>query len=232
MAKKIQSVNTKNAIEKRKEFLARSLEDLESCTVHLSLGNSKTGPIPSFSVLPLLSCTNCGECSKKCYACKGNFNFNRNINGLAENTALLMEKPYEVEKAINEFLNCKTIIYKFFRWNVAGDIAGVVLDQYFPLIVRIAEKNPLTTFLMFTKNYKLINDYISSGHFLPQNLNIVFSRWHNTPIENPYGLPVAIVKIDETTEIPVGAFHCDGDCSNCLKCWRIEQEEAVYFDLH
>lgn len=233
MAKRIQKVNVKNAIEKRTQFLNDTLLNISLVNaIHISIGNSKMGPIPSFSVLPFLTCTNCKGCSGYCYAAKGNFNFPRNINALAENTALLMKNPAFVEHEINKFLNQGTIIYKYFRFNVAGDIGGKVEENYFPMILRISKKNPWTRFLMFTKNYRLVNEYIENGGQIPENLQIVFSKWDNIPIDNPHNLPIAIVKVNENTAIPDGAFHCSGDCANCLKCWLIEAGKIVYFDLH
>ena len=233
MAKKIARVNTKNAIEKRTQVLNEVLEDMSIINeIHVSIGNSKMGPIPSFSVLPFLTCTNCHGCGGFCYAAKGRFNMPKNIRGLAENTALLMKNPAFVEHEINKFLNQGTIIYKYFRFNVAGDIGGKVEENYFPMILRIANKNPWTRFLFFTKNYRLVNEYLNKAGKLPENLQIVFSKWDNIPIENPHNLPVAIVKINDNTEIPAGSFHCSGDCANCLKCWLIEDGKTVYFDLH
>lgn len=231
--KKISKVNVEKAIERRKAIyndVAANLDTIEK--IHISMGNSKMGPIPSFSVLPFLTCTNCNHCSKYCYAAKGNFNFPRNVNALAENTVLVEKNVKFVENEINRFLNCSTIIYKYFRWNVAGDIAGKVEKNYFDMIIRVAKKNTFTRFLLFTKNYKLINDFLKRGNKIPGNLSVVFSQWDNFTFDNPYNLPIAIVKIDENTVIPGNAFHCSGDCANCLNCWNAKTGDIRYFDLH
>ena len=232
MAKKISRVNTENAIKRRKEFLDNTLNNLENANIHFSMGNSKMGPIPSFSVLPFLTCKNCNGCGGYCYAAKGAFNFPKNVQSLADNTALLMRDPERVEKEINSFLNNSTILYRYFRFNVAGDIAGPVEKEYLPMVIRIAEKNPWTKFLLFTKNYSFVNSMIEKGEQIPENLTIVFSKWDNIPIDNRYNLPVAIVKVNEETEIPESAFHCSGDCANCLNCWHAKSGDVRYFDLH
>lgn len=229
--KKIAKVNVQKAIEKRKEFLKVAMIS-DNMKLHFSFGNSKLGKIPSFSVLPFLTCTNCKECGKYCYAAKNCFNFNRNIQNLAENTANVRKLPMnELIEQFDEILG-GNIIYKYFRFNVAGDIAGAIGTKYFDLILNITEKYPFTTFLLFTKNYEMINTYISNGGKLPKNLSVVFSQWNNIKIDNPHNLPIAIVKVNENTEIPENAFHCSGDCSECLDCWKAEKGSTRYFDLH
>lgn len=60
----------------------------------------------------------------------------------------------------------------------------------------------------------------------------MFSQWDNAVINNPHNLPVAIVKVNENTIIPNNAFHCSGDCANCLECWNANKNTYRYFDLH
>ena len=229
MCKTIKKVNVENAAAKRKDFLNIAMENLETIEkIHVSLGNSKMGTIPSFSVLPIVTCKNCAECSRYCYACKGCFNFNSNIMNLAENTALLFNDPERVENELNLFLNNSTTLYRYFRFNVSGDICNM---NYLNIVINIANKNQLTKFLVFTKNYSLFNEYFSKNE-KPENLCIVFSQWNNTKIDNPLSFPVAIVNIENETIIPENAFHCSGDCSNCLECWNAKKETYRYFDLH
>lgn len=229
MSKTIAKVNVKNALDKRAEFLKLAKENLETIeSVHISQGNSKMGIIPSFSVMPLLTCTNCGECSKYCYACKGCFNFNSNIMNLAENTALLDNDWNMVSEMINKYLNNGTTIYKYFRWNVAGDVYSI---DYLNLIINVANANPWTRFLVFTKNYKLFNDFLNDN-VLPDNVVVVFSQWSNTPIDNVHNLPIAIVNIPGETSIPNGSFKCSGNCAECLECWNATNGTTRYFDLH
>lgn len=233
----VKNVNVKKAYERRNAAMEKAIEKIRAAKlapemVHISNGNSKMGPIPNISMLPLITCTNCGKCSKNCYACLGAFNFSGNVENLAINTALMIQDPETVEKAINDKLNNEVIIYKYFRFNVAGDIAGPVENNYFPMMVRVAKDNPITKFLAFTKNYKLVNDYLNAGNTIPENLTIVFSQWGNDIPENPHSLPVAIVKLDENTIIPENAFHCSGNCDTCLQCWKATPGKVVYFDLH
>jgi len=229
MSKKIYSVNVKNATEKRKIALSEAIKNIESCLqIHISMGNSKM-PIPSFSVLPLITCAGCADCANYCYAAKARFNFPDNIKSLAENTALMMYKPEEVEKQVNSFLDGQLVIYKYFRWNVAGDVFN---KSYLDVIGRVAQNNPMTRFLVFTKNFNLFNLYFD-GVQKPGNLSIIFSRWDNAIIDNPHNFPLAITKINDDTIIPDGTKKCAGSCETCLNCWNeSDNGTARYFELH
>lgn len=229
MSKTIQKVNVQAAAAKRNEFLNLVSKDIHGIEkVHISIGNSKMGAIPSFSVLPIITCKNCIECSKYCYACKGCFNFNGNITNLAENTALVKADINRVYSEVNSFLNQSTTLYRYFRFNTAGDIFSI---EYLELIVALAKANPLTRFLAFTKNYDLINSYLDSAS-LPENLTIIFSRWDNATIDNRHNLPVAVTNIPGSTVVPENSFHCNGDCANCLNCWNAQNGTYRHFDLH
>ena len=216
-------INVKNAYAKRLD----ALNNVNEPKMHISLGNSKLGSIPNFSVLPLVTCTNCNECSKHCYACKGCFNYNNVINSEAENTYLVMNEPKRVENEINAFLN-GVVLYRYFRWNTSGDVFS---REYLEIIVNVAKANELTTFLVFTKNFKLFNEYLRENE-LPKNLKVVFSKWDNAEIDNEHNLPIAIVKVNEQTEIPGNAYKCSGNCANCLECWNANKGTTRYFDLH
>lgn len=229
MAKTIKKVNVEKAAKKRNDFLNIAMENIDNIeSIHISLGNSKMGKIPSFSVLPIITCKNCSECSKYCYASKNCYEFNSNILNLAENTAMMKVRPDKVEKEINDFLNNSTTIYKYFRFNVAGDIFTMT---YLQVVVSIAKNNPFTRFLVFTKNYDLMNNYFSD-HEKPDNLAIVFSKWSNTEIDNPLNFPVAQVNIPSETVIDENSFHCNGDCTSCLECWNAKKGTNRHFDLH
>lgn len=216
-------INVKKAHKKRMQ----ALEAVNAAKVHVSMGNSKMGAIPSFSVLPLVTCINCGECSKCCYACKSTFNFPSTINSEAENTFLVMNDPRRVENELNAFLGGINL-YRYFRWNVAGDVFS---KEYLDIIVNVARANELTTFLVFTKNFDLFNEYLRENE-LPNNLRVVFSKWDNAEINNEHGLPEAIVKINENTVIPENAYECSGRCDQCLECWHAKNGTARYFNLH
>ena len=51
-----------------------------------------------------------------------------------------------------------------------------------------------TRFLIFTKKYKLVNDYLRAGGVIPENMTVVLSAWGaGWPVPNPFNLPEAHV---------------------------------------
>ena len=134
---------------------------------------------------------------------------------------------------IEKFLDGGIVTYKYFRWHSAGDIPDM---HYLVKMVELAKKLPQVQFLAFTKKYELVNDLIKRIEFLPNNLHIVFSAWGNKiDIVNPYFLPIAYVKFKDKSQnvnIPKDAIPCSGDCTNCLKCWKLTKEQSVVFKKH
>lgn len=230
--KAISRVNVAHAYEMRKRALDEALARLDAGEVlhiHISKGNRKTGALPSFSVLPLLTCgEHCSQCAGWCYACKGAFCFPRNVRQLAENTALLMRHPDQVREELAEYI-AKTKP-EAWRWNVAGDIFS---REYLDIIERLALEFPAVRFLAFTKHYERINARLDEVGEFPPSLSIVFSAWNDpAKVPNPHGLPVSMVREDGAQKVPENATACGGHCTSCLWCFFAKRGELVFFDLH
>lgn len=199
--------------------------------LNISVSNTKLGAgIPSVNLPPFLSCNPDAPCFKLCYANKGRFNFPNVKNTLAENWALWNENPAAYEVGIQMAAEKA----EFFRWHSTGDIPS---PEYLQMMVRIAESTPRCTFLAFTKQYGIINAYLAE-HALPENLRIVFSAWDGWPLDNPYNLPVAYVRLKKgnVDPIPENAQKCPKYCGDCVhsgkSCWHLQKGEAVVFDEH
>lgn len=185
------------------------------------------GSIPSISFPPVVTCSNCEECSKKCYARK----MARLRPAIAEawqgNLNEWQTNPDAVKYAI---LNA-SITSGYFRYFVGGDIPGF---KFFILMVEIAEAVPSCKFLAFTKKYSIVNDYLNAGAKIPDNLKIIFSEWRK-PIPNPHNLPVSKVIFKGDKE-PLTAKICGGNCIDCIcknvACWTLKSGEAIHFYEH
>lgn len=202
--------------------------------VFISVSNIKMNDgaavIPSVSLPPVLTCSNCTQCSKYCYAIKM-ARLRRNINGAwARNLAVYQADPDryfdEVAFAAKNYRN--------FRWHVAGDI---VSDSYLQGMIRVAQECPSTSFLAFTKSFDIVNRYLDAGNSLPENLKIVFSGWVGLDMHNPHNLPTSHpIFFDGSTSAPDGAKWCGGNCSQCAAhssgCWTMKNGDAVIFALH
>lgn len=196
--------------------------------VSISKGNSKMGFIPSVSLPPVITCAAGCKCAKKCYAAKlcriyatVREAYNRNLEILQNDE---LEYWSQVHKAVR--------MSKYFRFHVSGDIVD---SHYFNWMTTTAEMNPGTTILAFTKQYDIVNHYISSIGPLPENLKIIFSEWPGMPMENPHGLPVAHVIFKG--QDPADDWKiCGGNCSECacrgVGCWELKNGEHIAFYEH
>lgn len=197
----------------------------------ISKDNSKLGAITSISLLPLITCPNI--CSSTCatggcYAVKLAKLYTSCLKSWAKNTALALDRPDVYFGTIEN--NCKLV--SFFRWHVSGDIIN---RRYFENMIKVAENTPNCKHLVFTKRYKVVNDYIRDGGTVPANLQIIFSKWGTYEPANPYNFPTSNFYNNEIPA-PENAFICGGDCTQCAVdgcgCWSLAKGEAVVFKKH
>lgn len=201
--------------------------------VKISKHNTKLGIIPSVNLPPIVTCRRDAPCTKHCYAMRGRFRFSSNRECMQGNYNAYLQSKEKYFEEVGNFINNGLVSYSFFRWHAAGDIPD---EAYFDGMVSLARKLPNTKFLAFTKKFELINEYISKGNTIPNNLKIVFSAWgERLRVDNPYGLPVAYVRFGDDAEnvgIPADSQECGGDCSTCLKCWEVQNGQSVVFNQH
>ena len=133
---------------------------------------------------------------------------------------------YQIDQALK--------VSRFFRFHVSGDIPTY---QYFCMMVKSAWENPHCEILAFTKQYTIVNDYITEYLPLPfpSNLHIMFSEWGNQKPTNPYNLPTAAV-IFKDTEPNENWKICGGNCAECacrgVGCWELKNGETIAFYEH
>lgn len=200
----------------------------------ISISNSKLGGfIPSINLPPLATCRADAPCKKECYACKGNYRYQTVKNSMLNNLDKYEELGNVFFDDVIDFLSNGLITYKFFRWHSAGDIVNA---NYLNGVIKVANACPSTKFLIFTKKFYLINNYLENGGTIPENLSIVFSAWGaDFVLDNPYNLPVAFVDFGDSKKtgiIPVTALRCRGNCQTCLTCWNIKAGQATVFKKH
>ena len=194
--------------------------------VSIGNNNSKLGQaIPNINLPAGTTCRPDAPCRKYCYACKGNFQFpsvrasmTNNYNAFCFNRELYFD---DIAK--------RTVLNRFVRWHSSGDIINI---DYLAGMCKVARVNRGTRYLCFTKQFEIVNSYISSGHKIPKNLTIVFSNWDNFKCDNPYNLPTAYVRLNENTRVPAEAVQCNGSCNTCQHCWKMKSGMSVVFDKH
>lgn len=210
--------------------------------IHLSMGNTKMGPVPSFSLPPIETCNNCMGCSKKgCYA---KMLYARKSVKVAwsDNLSAAKNNPENLATRVNGWL----AMYqpKAFRLHVGGDFFN---GEYFRLWCSIAKSNPKVKFFAFTKQYDVLRENMKS---IPKNLSIILSAWlpstHNwyPPEDLMKKFPVAWVAKDyrgchtiESVREVIGGrgplSKCEGQCAECGKCFARKRKDGdVIFWYH
>lgn len=196
--------------------------------VFISAGNRKTGAIPSVSLIPVADCANCAACAGSCYDLRNDCIYNGVKDSRARNSAIFAADPGKYFREISAY--CTMIEPRYFRWHIGGDIVN---SLYLAGMVKVAQENPGTTFLAFTKSDNVVNNYINNGGEIPQNLSIVFSNWFGAILNNPYNFATSNplnIEGETTTEKP--GFVCPGNCLTCKKCFKAQAGDAIIFPLH
>lgn len=197
-------------------------------SVSISKGNSKMGAIPSVSLPPVTTCRADCPCVKLCYA--------RKLCTLRPTVAAAYNRNFEIliSDPVRYWNQVRKAVAmtRFFRFHVSGDIPDAL---YFYDMVLTAKMHEKTEILAFTKQYEIVNDYISTHGALPQNLHIIFSAWPGLPMDNPHGLPEAHVIFRGKTPCDDWKI-CGGNCAECacrgVGCWELKRGEKIAFNQH
>ena len=198
--------------------------------VSISKGNSKMGAISSVSLPACTTCNPDAPCFKKCYALRLARRYKTVAGAYDRNLEILNNSPdtYWLQ------VKAAAITTRFFRYHVSGDIPNI---DYFVYMVKTALDLPNTTFLAFTKQYHIVNEYITTfgADAIPQNLKIIFSNWGDWKCENPHNLPTCevILKGSEPAE---NWKICGGNCTECacrgIGCWELKNGETIAIYEH
>ena len=202
--------------------------------IHISRGNAKLGAIMNISLPPVVTCHNCGGCCQYCYAVRSYNRFKETAAGWNENYILFLTDP---ERYFNE-INAAVKIQRFFRWHVSGDIVN---GLYLAGMIRVANENPKTEFLAFTKAYQIVNAAIAAGAVIPGNLHLIFSAAPGVDMPNPYKLPECHINFEDPAKNTYkgGAEYvhlCNGNCTecaiNCCGCFFLKPGDATIINQH
>ena len=213
----------------RKEMTKR---DIDSLHVKLQRGNSKTGAnCYTVSLLPVIDCANCKQCSRDCYDVKSDMIYKTVKEDRARNSVIHEKDPQRFWNEIG--LQIRANFVEYLRLNVGGDLN----DDDFYWVTTLAENNPKCHILFFTKNYSGINKFLEKNSF-PSNVHPIMSAWKGMEIDNPNQLPESHVLYEngETTAPEYGAYYCKGNCSSCAYegsgCWNLKENQHVVFTYH
>ena len=197
-------------------------------SISISKGNSKMGSIPSVSLPACVTCNPGAPCFKKCYARRLSARRATVRDAYARNLDILNSDrgAYWLQ------VKAAAITTRFFRFHVSGDIPN---GEYFAQMVQVANECPHTYFLAFTKQYRIVNQYLTNGGTIPQNLKIIFSNWGSWKCENPHALPVCEIVLKGNEPAP-GWKICGGNCTACacagIGCWELKNGETIAIYEH
>ena len=196
--------------------------------ISVSKGNAKMGAIPSVSLPACVTCNPGAPCFKKCYARRIAYRYKQSRDAYAHNLTVLENDPgaYWLQ------VKAAAMLTRYFRYHVSGDIPNA---EYLKNMITTADALPGTTFLAFTKQYNIINEYITNGGTIPANLKIIFSNWGSWKCENPHGLPVCEIVFKNETPAPNWKI-CGGNCTACacagIGCWELKNGETIAIYEH
>lgn len=224
----------KKFVAKAREQMFDAMKDPEKLHVRFSYGNRKIGRCLNISLLPILTCSNCHECKHYCYDIKADLLYTNAMNARVINTAIARSDMDRYFAEISQKMDRRRV-NKFMRFHVAGDILNMA---YFEKMVEIARKHADFTIWTYTKNYRVVNEWIDANGCLPKNLVVMFSKWDGMPMENPHNQPVFYCKLasgnkDTTEQEFAKMFKCPGNCDICKEnhCGCIAGQ-TTYADEH
>lgn len=201
--------------------------------IHVSCKNGKTGPLVLNCSFPTVCCREDAPCGKDCYCKKGHQAMAKILAAYSRNLRIYTED----KKAFWEQLcfKLKYNPYPYFRWFDAGDMPS---EEFFAEACTFADKFPQTKFIMFTKHYEYVNNYLDKGLSIPDNLCVRFSYWgKDWIVENPYELPTADVLFKNPNmnrEILGKYVKCPNQqnkqitCSVCGMCFNKKIKQIVF----
>ena len=206
----------------------------EAVKLHVSTGNAKLGGIYNVSLPPVVTCHNCSNCKKYCYAIK-DYNMYPNVRtAWNENYMLFLTDPARYFNEISQAVK----LQRFFRWHVSGDIVNA---EYFAGMIRVALENPKCEFLAFTKAYEIVNAAIDNGAVIPSNLHLLFSAAPGNDMPNPHRIPECHINFADPSLNTYGGgaeyeHHCKGNCTECIGtgcgCFFLKTGDAVIINQH
>jgi hypothetical protein len=210
------------------DFLAN-----QSNEISMSNGNSKTGKACLNIAFPTCVCREDAPCREGCYANKGCQQISKVQAAYYRNLRLYNDDPDN----FFEQIYCKVKFSGLPKVRVfdSGDLPSY---DFLERLVDVCKKTPDVKWMMFTKKYEIVNEYIDKNGDLPDNLNVLFSAWHKLwEVPNPHNIGVAYVDFNDKSlnpEFPKNAFVCPGrqtTCSACGVCFS-KKVKAVVFHQH
>lgn len=195
--------------------------------VTITGGNRKLGKVANISLPPCLSCRKDAPCAKsgKCYALKAYRLYPSVRKAWGDNWKHYKRNKGTYWSHIYGYL----VKHKprHFRFHTAGDIPD---KQYFTQIVRTARNFPNIKFLVFTKQYDIVQQFEGN---ITKNLSVVLSAWPGLALPESPRFPIAFMQDGTETRTDGTELECSGNCETCGMCWNLKDlGKNVVFQKH
>ena len=226
------NLSINKAINNCKTYLSEHYTD--GVSIHISNGNMKLGAIMNISLPPVTTCHNCSSCKHYCYAVRSYNRLPDTAMAWNENYLLFLTDPVSYFEQISDAVKTQ----RFFRWHVSGDIVN---ERYFAGMIQVAQENPKTEFLAFTKAYQIVNAAIAAGAVIPSNLHLLFSASPGVDMPNPYNIPECHINFaDPALNTYCGGaefvYYCGGNCTECAinscGCFFLKPGDVTIINQH
>ena len=201
---------------------------MKNYNVSISPGNAKMGAIPSVSLPAVITCNPGAPCFKLCYAARIARRYKQSKSAYERNLDILTTDAgaYWLQ------VKAAAMVTRYFRYHVSGDIPNA---EYLKQMIKLAHELPNTNFLAFTKQYTIVNNYLSNGGTIPNNLKVIYSNWGAWKCKNPHNLPECEIILNGTTPAPDWKI-CGGNCTACacagIGCWELKNGETIAIYQH
>ena len=207
--------------------------------ISISMSNTKMGCVPSFSLMPVVTCNKLMPCtSKGCYAAKI-ARIRKSVAKAWKNNTTICQHDLSLFKG--QMIGWLTMYQpQAFRIHVGGDFFSV---KYLLAWCDIAERFPKVKFFAFTKQYNVLR----SVNYIPKNLSIILSAWLPSefkvwlpPKDLRKRFPVAwIINKDGSMSNEVAKYLsnkndvCLGNCETCGLCFKRKKKDGdIVFYKH
>jgi hypothetical protein len=159
-----------------------------------------------------------GSTCHSCYALKGRYAFPNVQAALYRRLESITRDAWSA--AMAELITRKR--QTWFRWHDSGDLQTI---GHLAAIVRVCELTPAVRHWLPTREYRIVQDYLTSEGTFPANLNVRMSaHMVGGAIPTFPRLPVTVSTVSAGDEPPDGARRCPApqqgnSCGDCRACW-------------
>ena len=208
--------------------------------ITISMSNTKMGAVPSFSLMPIITCSPDAPCRiKGCYMKPLVASRIQLRQSLSKNTDIATSDPEKVYRQVCGWLAMYRPVA--FRIHVSGDFFNT---EYLDVWNRIARRNSSVKFFAFTKQFGVLRGYLSK-HKLSKNLSIILSAWLPgtevwlPPADLRKRFPVAWIIDKKKKLLPAearfnnGVNYCQDNCETCGLCFNRKRKDGdIVFIKH